>query len=296
MEDWDDYKFILAVGRHGGLSAAARSLGVNHSTVSRRISSVETQLGVRLFDRLNNGFTATTEGQQAIEAASSMEEELHTLNRQIASKDKQLAGPLRITTPQLIFQSSVSKIVSKFSKTYPNIDITVSAANENLNLSQREADIAIRVGNAPDPNLFGRRVTKQNRGYFVSKDYLSKIIGDGNVSPNPANVRSVNFLWWGDKVPKDILIRYPNATVGIKLDDMIAVHSAVKEGLGIGRMPCFLGDTDASLARVPGLPISPYWDIWILTHPDLQNNERIRTFMRFAALEFRKNETLYLGN
>ncbi len=77
---------------------------------------------------------------------------------------------------------------------------------------------------------------------------------------------------------------------------MIAVHNAVQVGLGVGRMPCFLGDTDPALARVPGLPVTPYWDIWILTHPDLRKVERIRAFMQFAASEFMKNEDLYLGN
>lgn len=296
MEDWDDYKFILAVGRHGGLSAAARALNVNHSTVSRRITSAEEKLGARLFDRLQNGFIPTDAGQQAIDVAERLEQELFALNRSIASRDKNLAGTLRITAAQLIFQSSVAEIISKFMRLYPQITITVSASNENLNLNQREADVAIRVGNEQDPNLFGRRVTKQNRGYYASKTYLGELGDLESSRPCMTPIKCISFFWWGKKVSKEVKTIFPNAQIAMQLDDMIAVHSAVKQGIGIGRMPCFLGDSDPSFARVPGLTLAPGPDIWVLTHHDLKKVERVRVFMQFVAAEFKKKETLYLGH
>ncbi len=295
MEDWDDYKYILAVGRHGGLSSAARALSVNHSTVSRRISAAEQRLGVRLFDRLPTGFIATDEGLEAIQVAERLEKELHTLNRQIAARDKDLAGPLRITTPQLIFQVIVADIIAGFSIRYPDIDITVRAANENLNLSRREADVAIRVGNMPDPGLYGRKVVSQKRGFFVSRGYLETLKEGGSRISANSEIRFISFIWWGRQVPAPFREIYPNSRVGLELDDMVAVHAAVKAGLGVGRMPCFLGDTDPDLIRVPGVDLIPTLDIWVLTHPDLKNVKRLRLFMKYVAEQFEKQAPLFEG-
>ncbi|MEP3245989.1 MAG: LysR family transcriptional regulator [Sneathiella sp.] len=295
MEDWDDYKFILALGRHGGLSAAARALHVNHSTVSRRIASAEERLGVRLFDRLPSGFIPTDEGMQAIDVAEKLENELHALNRHIAAKDKNLAGPLRVTTPQLIFQACVAEILADFSEQYPQIDITVRAANENLNLSKREADVAIRVGNSPDPTLYGRRIMKQKRGFYLSRRYLERLQGENKVISSDTVIHFVSFIWWGRAVPVRFKEKYPHSKVGIELDDMVAVLAAVKAGLGVGRMPCFLGDTDPDLIRMPDVDLMPTLDIWVLTHPDLKNIQRIRTFMTFTARKFEEKTRLFSG-
>ncbi len=292
MSTWDDLKFVLAVGRCGGLSAAARELGVEHSTVSRRIAACEAGLGVRLFDRLPSGFEPTLEGTKAIAAAARIEQDIFSLNRQIADGDKSLSGPLRITAPQLLIQA---EMIARFAARYPEIDLTVCSTNEVLNLHHREADVAIRISRSPEPNLYGRVITKQNRGFYVSKKYLETISSPLTDGKNQMEVKFVNFTLW-EKSPLNLVqSRFANVRVSINLDEMDAVHSAIRAHMGLGLMPCFLGDTDSQLVRVPGFALQPFWDIWVLTHPDLKNVARVRIFMRFIAEEFKTRSPQYQG-
>lgn len=295
MDKWDELRFVLAVGRTGGLSSAARLLGVNHSTVSRNITAFEQRLQTRLFDRLQTGFVPTDAGRQAIDTAERIEQAFIDLGRQIDSNDQGLEGTLRVTAPQLIIQVHLAEIVAKFASENPKIDISLLAANEIVNLNKREADVAVRVSNNPAENLHGRRIAKQNRAYFAAKSYIQSVDQKYEARWHDAPIACVSFSWWGKEVPTDVRQRFPKAHVAIECDDMIAVHNAIRSGMGIGRLPCFLGDPDDKLARVPALEPEPYLDIWILTHPDLKTTARVRRFMRFAAKEFQKRASLYLG-
>lgn len=295
MENWDDLKFVLAVARAGGLSGAARKLGVNHSTVSRRLSALETALGTRLFERLPGGLVPTTAGTEAVEAARKIETELFALDTRITAQDAELEGPLRVTAAQLIFQVQLAEIIARFAERHPQIELSMIAANEVLSLQRREADVAVRVTDRPDDTLFGRRATGQSRTFYASKTYLRTHDEALSKTSDPAEIACVTFKWWDQGPPKEIRERFPNARTSVVCDDMIALHAAVRAGLGIGRLPCFLGDPDPELDRVPGFELGRYLDIWILTHPDLKHVERIRRFMRFAADEFKANTGFYLG-
>lgn len=295
MEKWDDLKFVLAIAKAGGITKAARSLAVTHSTVSRRLASLEARLGTRLFERLPDGYEPTSAGQDALASARLIENELHALDTRITAQDAELEGPLRVTAAQLLFQTQVADIMKAFSERHPRIQLEMNAANEILSLHRREADVAIRVTDKPDPALFGRRATGQNRAFYISKA-VANTLGEA-LLVNEASVAlgCVAYKWWGRTVPKDLRAKYPNAYVSVVTDDMISAHAAVRAGLGIGRMPCFLGDPDPDLIRVPGLEVARYFDIWLLTHPDLKNVARIRAFLRFAADAFKDRQSLYLG-
>ncbi|MEP5402777.1 MAG: LysR family transcriptional regulator [Roseibium sp.] len=295
MNNWDDLKFVLAVATAGNLSAAARQLQVNHSTVSRRLSALEEQLETRLFERLPDGLVATPAGLEAVESAKRIETEVHSLDTRITAQDTELEGPLRVTAAQLIFQVQLAEIMARFAELHPRIELTMIGANEILSLQRREADVAIRVSDKPDENLFGRLATGQSRAFYVSKAFAREHAEILAKNHDPAPINCVHFKWWGKYPSKEITARYPNARIMLETDDMIAMHAAIRAGLGIGRMPCFLGDPDPDLVRVPGLEPSRYYDIWILTHPDLKHVERIRRFMRFAADAFKKKQSLYLG-
>ena len=296
MYSWDDLKFVLAIANAGSLTKAARSLGVTHSTVSRRLSALEEEIGARLFDRLPEGFTPTTAGEEAVEAARRMELEVLALDMRIAAKDAELEGPLRVTAAQLIFQVQLAEIVARFKERHPGIDVTMNAANEILSLHRREADIAVRVTDKPDESLFGRLATGQNRCFYVSRDFARRYRDAALETVTSQAVPFIAFKWCGNKVPKEMRDRYPNGEVATVTDDMITMHAAVRAGMGIGRLPCFLGDPDPDLIRLPGVEPSRYFDIWILTHPDLKNVARVRTFLRFAADAFKEKSSLYLGN
>ncbi len=295
MENWDDLKFVLAIAKAGSLTKAARGLGVTHSTVSRRLGALETRMGTRLFERLPDGFTPTTAGQEAVSAAMRVEAEVFALDTRITAQDAELEGVLRITAAQLLFQVQVADIMQQFAERHPRIKLEMITANENLSLLRREADVAIRVTNTPDENLFGRLATSQNRAFYMSRDFARRNREIMEVSHDGAALPCVTFKWWGPRVPKEIRTRYPGAYISLIADDMIAMMAAVKAGMGLGRLPCFLGDPDPDLIRVPGLEPSRYFDIWVLTHPELKNVARIRAFLSFAADAFKARSSFYLG-
>jgi len=288
MKNWDDLKYVLAIHRYGGLSAAARMLNVNHSTVSRRIGALEEEMGVRLFDRMPNGLQITSHGEKAIEAAEVIERQCLDLNFKITSKDTELAGPLKISAPQMIIQFALLDIIADFKRAYPQIDLNIIATSDMVNLHRREADISIRAILEPQDTLWGQQIVTQNCAFYGQKDYLKN-------RPKPDGLDCLNFMWWGDQPANNILQAYPSSRVITKFDDMVTVYAAVQAGLGVARMPCFMGDTHPDLIRVPHIPPVPYHDLWILTHPDLKDVPRIQTFMRHAAKHFRKRKDVFLG-
>ena len=288
MENWDDLKYALAVHRHGGLSGAARALGVNHSTVSRRLSALEKSMGVRLFDRFASGLKVTPFGKDAVLAAEKMEEYAFELDLSIAGKDRELAGPLKVSAPQLLIQVVLAAVFAEFKNLYPNIDLTVIATSRAVNLHKREADVSILASDAPEGTLWGRKVLSQNCRYYGDQKYISAC--------NKTNkLDCINFLWRGDKPAVEISASYPMARVVAKFDDMVAVHGAVQAGFGVARMPCFLGDSTPGFEALPDVEKQRYSDIWVLTHPDLQEISRVRTFMRFVSDKLREKEKLFLG-
>lgn len=295
MDNWDDLKFVLAISKAGNATRAARALGVTHSTVSRRLSALEEGLGTRLFDRLPEGFRPTVAGEQTIRTASRVETELLDLDTRITARDASLEGPLRVTAAQLIFQVQLADIVARFKEQHPGIDVTMNAANEILSLHRREADIAVRVTDKPDETLFGRLATGQNRCFYVSRDFARRHGNALQETETSERVPFVAFKWWGNKVPRELRARFPNGEVATVTDDMITKHAAVRAAMGIGRLPCFLGDGDPDLIRLPGVEPSRYFDIWILTHPDLKNVARIRAFLRFTADAYKARSGFYLG-
>ncbi|WP_209002776.1 LysR family transcriptional regulator [Roseibium alexandrii] len=296
MEKWDDLKFVLAIAKAGNITKAARGLKVTHSTVSRRLASLEAELGTRLFERIPEGFLPTAAGQEALNVAGRVEREMLALDTSITAQDAELEGPLRITAPQLMFQVQLADIMKAFAEKHPRIQMEMIAANEILSLHRREADVAVRVTNRPDEALFGRLATRQKRTYYISRDHARQFGDSLAANPSNAEIGCLVFKWASQSVPKRILARFPNAYVSVMADDMIAAHAAARSGLGMVHMPCFMGDPDPELMRVPGLEPEHYLDIWLLTHPELKNVARIRTFMRFAADTFAKKSHFYAGS
>jgi len=288
--DWGDLRFVLETVRHGGLSGAARALGVNHATVARRIAAAEAAIGTALFDRRPTGYVPTQAGQDAVRAAEAFEHHSATLHRTIAARDTTINGPLTVTAPQLMIQTALAPILSDFATLYPDVGLSVIGANAPLNLARREADVAIRIADTPDPDLVGRQVAQQASAVYASHDYLKQLAADPE-----KRLHWLRFLHW-EAPQKAVIQAYPALRIVMHLDDMVAMQGMVRAGLGATRMPCFLGDGDPALARVPGLPLFPYPPIWVLTHADLRRVPRIAAFTRFVSDAMRARRAAFAGD
>lgn len=287
MLDWNDLRFVLETARHGGTSGAARSLGVNHATVARRISAAEKALGARLFDRLPSGYVPTDAGHDAVQTAEQMEAMQADLDRQIGARDTELRGLLRVTASQLLIQCCLAPILRDFSDLYPEINLQLMATNTSLNLAQREADVAIRFSRNPPDTLVGRRLFEQRGSVYASRSYLERDKGD------QTPLDWIRFAHWPGPPAEIKAVRElrPRLTV----DDMTAAIGAVRAGIGATRMACFLGDSDPELARVPGMPVFNQLPLWVLTHADLKDVPRIRVFLDFVAARLNALQPLFKG-
>ncbi len=289
MTDWNDLKYVLETVRQGGLSGAARKLGVNHATVSRRINSAEESIGAVLFDRLPGGYVPTSAGLDAARIAEKMEAADSELSLKIGARDQRLSGPLSITAPQLLFERVLAPIFASFGETHPDIELKMRASNETLNLAQREADIAVRISNKPVDTLIGSKVAEQKSAVYTSVQYAK------DLAANPEQQLSwIQFAHWVD-APSDINKFWPHWRTALVVDDMVAAIGAVKAHMGATRMPCFLADDDPQLVRLEKLGTFNYPPIWVLTHRDMYRVKRIQIFRDFLTKRLRQLRPVFAG-
>ncbi len=288
MSNWDDLKFVMETARHGGTSGAARALGVNHATVARRISAAEAALGTRLFERLPSGYVPTEAGWEAARAAEAMSDLERGLDRRIAARDSAIRGPLRVTASELLIQRILSPILADFIKAHPEIDVSLVATNDTVNLAQRDADVAIRFAKSPPETLVGTRLFEQKGAVYASHDLLARDPG------GEAPLDWIRFAHWPGP-PDAIKAVRPNLTTRLTVDDMAAAVGAVRAGIGATRMACFLGDSDPALARVPELPLFRQTPLWVLTHADLRQVPRVRVFTTFVTQRLKQLQPLFEG-
>jgi len=290
--DWDNLRFFLAVARKGSVRAAANSLGVNHSTVARRISTFEKKLEVRLFERLPNGYVLTPTGEEMLKSAHSIEDEIAKLDRQVIGRDAKLNGVLRVTMPSVLASHLIMPDIAAFSTMYPGIKLELAFSNEEFNLRKREADIAIRLTPNPPEYLVGRKILHPAKGIYASKQYLKT--HDIN-----AENKKINWIGWESDHPKanwNKDSRFAALPIKHQADDLLAQLEAVKANMGIAMLPCFLADTITSLERIEYLAeIGSCGDLWILTHEDLRSTARVRAFINFMLEAFEHHRDLLEG-
>lgn len=287
MLNWNDLRFVLETARQGGISGAARSLKVNHGTVSRRISAAEGALGARLFDRLASGYVLTEAGREAVQIAEKMEAEGHRLERLMNARDTKIEGPLVVTAPQMIVDRVLGPVLKSFVETYPDVQLTLKAGNDTLNLSARQADVALRVSAEPLETLVGRPIAQQRYGIYARPDVIA--------NSDAAALDWVSFRSWRGP-PKELLAVQPNLKTRLVVDDIHAALAAVRAGIGATRLACIIGDTEPGLQRLPDLPLFPYMPLWILTHPDLRTQPRVRAFMDHVAAALKDACPRFLGD
>lgn len=227
-QNWDDLRYFLAVAKTGSLSGAARRLGVNHSTVFRRIGAFETQLGVRLFERLPSGYLLTQAGEEMRDGTARVEEEIASLSRKVTGQDLRLSGTVRVTTLDMLAFGLLPRHLVKFRTVYPGIEVELIVGNATLNLNQREADIALRVGNAPPDTLVGRRVGRLVFAIYGSETYRSDKPGIGLEAHD----------WIGFDTEHAALTRRFNAFLPaaqplLRTNSIAAAIAATKAGMGL---------------------------------------------------------------
>lgn len=281
-----DLRTLLAIAREGTLAGAARRLRVNHSTVFRRLNAIEARLGTRLFERHGGSYATTAAGEDLLRTAERVEAEVEALERRLSGQDLRLTGSLRLTAPDDIAEVLVMPLLTQFRHAYPDITVELAVDNRMLNLTRREADIAVRPTRQPPEILAGRRVAG-----LASAIY--RAIGRG---------RQVDARWvaWEEGGGPPLVARWlagqvDRHAIAYRSNSMLNQASAARAGLGRAVLPCFLGDHDPALER-DGPPLPELaTELWLLTHPDLQRSARIRALLDFLYESLRRQRRLLEG-
>jgi DNA-binding transcriptional LysR family regulator len=278
--DWSDLQFILAVAHARSLAGAARELGVNHSTVLRRINAFEQANAVRLFDRQRHGYSLTTEGQQMLIAAQSVENIVNSLERRIAGQDLRLEGTIRVTTTDSFLFELVNPHLMAFKRQYPDIVINVTVTNQLLNLTQRAADVAIRPGsNVPSP-LVGEKIADLGFALYASPSYWSE---NNHQDYDRHDWIGLDDLLSESRPGRWMKKHVSNERIVFTADTFVALRLAAESGAGMAILPCFLGDRSDHLVRTTP-PIETCKNgAWVLTHKDLINTTRIKVFADYMV-------------
>lgn len=285
MDDWNDLRLVLAIMRAGSLTAAARTLGVVHSTAFRRLAALEERLGVRLFERLPAGAYSPTEaGERIAAAAERVESETAALDRDLLGADLRLSGRVRVTCSESVAYALLTPAIAEFRRAHPGIVVDLVIDNRALSLSRREADVALRVSRPREPDLYGRKVAEAGWALYASRTLLDSHgpvdLDDLGRHPFVAwdqDARAVNAAEWLDHHVPEYAIAYRTSSV---VNQMIAA----REGIGVAVLPCILGDGELGLERAAAAPIGELArELWIVTHADLRRTARIRAFMEMVG-------------
>ena len=276
-ENWDDLRAVLYVVRHGSLAAAADGLGVNYTTVARRITAAEAHYQTRFFDRFAQGYVPTVAGKDAARLAEQMETSELDLRLRLGGLDQTLSGTLTVTAPPLVIETHLLPVFDRFSTLHPDVELRVVGGNELLNLSRREADIAIRVSNDPGDTLVGVRLADNYRAAFASADYAARI--------NDGPLDWIGYSHWTGP-PRGILSTFPKSRIRMRFDETSAVIAAVQAGMGVARLPLFVGRA-AGLTQVPALPIQKASDIWAVAQRDMWASAKVAALKDILVPHFR---------
>jgi DNA-binding transcriptional LysR family regulator len=284
--DWDDARFFLAIARAGSVSGAGRSLRVQQSTVSRRLAGLEECLEARLFERTPDGYVLTSAGEALRARAERMEEEALSAERELLGRESRIAGVVRLTTPEAFGNGFMAPLVARLRLEQPEILLELVAANAKLSLTKREADLAIRSGRPQQALLVMRRLGELADALYASREYLER-----RGRPSGADLGDHDYIDYDDGYAGQTEMAWlrelaRNGRCTLRVTGTHGMFGAVQAGLGVGALPCWLGDATPGLERV--LPAERFAaDLWLVLHRDLRHVARIRVVAEFLARELR---------
>jgi DNA-binding transcriptional LysR family regulator len=291
--EWNDYRVVLAIHRSGGLAPAARLLGVNHATVFRQVNAMEARLDVKLFDRHRSGYGLTAAGEVALAAAEAMEVQALAAERRMAGGDLSLTGTIRVTAPDDMVQRLLLPMFAAFRARYARIELEVIVDNRFLNLSRREADIALRPTAAAPEAMTGINIGPLNMTLYGTEIFAERVAAG-------EALRDMPWVGWEDGAET---LRFGgfyrnrglSPSFAYRSNSLLAQVSAAEAGMGVAVLPCFAGDSSQVLRRLEPIDPSYATNLWILTHPDLRRAARIKAFIDFMSGELRKKRRLLAG-
>lgn len=283
--DWNDVQIFLALIRAGSVRGAGKKLAISHATVARRIEAFEKRLGVSLFNRLNTGYELTKAGEDLIAAAENVESELHSIQRKLVGQDKKLAGTIKVTATELVASYFLIPELSNFMEMYPHTKVEFIETYLTLDLSRREADIALRIAKTPPDNLIARSLAAISVAEYASKSYIESHDLDDPQSACRISRMDMKSgpIGYNNSQFKKLPIRGCFSTFRLQIE-------AAKHDVGIAELPCFVAEREPNLVRISDKCLVEGYQIWLLRHPDTRATSRLRVFSEFITESIGKHK------
>lgn len=275
--NWNDLRHFIALANGGSLSAAARLLKTEHTTVSRRVAVLEADLGVRLFERNARRYRLTPEGEKIVGLAARLEEQALNIQRIATGRQTGVSGTVRISAPPAFASQFLAKRLDLLLASSPELEIEVIGENDLISLARGEAEIAIRMRRPEENAIVTRKAGEVAFGLYASRDYLTK-------RPKE-RWRFIGYDKTLDSAPQDQWLKTLAAGTSLQFrtNDLVTLMEATAGGLGVAVLPCFMADWDDRLEPAPMAGVPPSRSIWLLVHSDLSRSPRIRYVLDYLA-------------
>lgn len=288
---------VLATSRLGTPLRAARALSCAPSTVYRAIARLEQEIGAALFDRTPERWVPTHVGRRVVALAETIEREAAETELLVLGGKTGFAGPLRVSASDGLAEGYLVPVLARFSRTMPSLAIELVVDNQFADLRRREADIAVRPSETPGEDLVGRRAGKLAHALYGAAPLLARhgmpasatdLARFGACVLAEALAHHTAARWWSKRMRKQVAVTFIANTE-------MSLAAAISAGMGIGVLPCFLGDRLRGVARVTTLPVGPPVDIWLVTHPALRRNPVVQGLIRALAAAMRRDAAILAG-
>lgn len=265
--DWDDLRYVLTVARAGTFAAAARRLRVDQTTVARRLGVAEAALGARLFERVDGTLRATAAGEAVLARAALVESEVAALEHGVGESDARPVGLVRVTAVPLLVNRLLTPGLPRLLRCYPGLDLELVADARNLNLTRRDADIAVRFARpAGGGDVLTTRLASVPYAVYGARGRAADRLAWIGYEDGMAHLPQAR--WIAAAVRRGEPAR-------LHVNDAEAIVHAIRAGLGKSLLPCFVGDRAPGMTRLDETRELPVRELWLLTHRQLRRHARI---------------------
>jgi len=297
MYNWNDLRFFLELSRQGKLVLAASRLHVDHTTVARRISALEKQLDVRLFDKSPSGYQLTDAGARLLPMAEKIEAESLSLYQDISGKDARFSGTVRVATPEALGSQVIAKHITGFRQEHPDIEIELVAETRRMSLSKREADISINLARPESGRLISWKLCDYRLRLFGAREYLDKYPPIRSLD----DLAEHSFVSYVDDLIEMPELRFfestiKNARVVFRSTNVTAQYNAILNGIGLGMVHCFMAQDEKRLVPVLADRVSVERAYWLLVHEDLRKVARVDAVCQFLTRLLRDEKQFMMGS
>ncbi|HEX4709003.1 LysR family transcriptional regulator [Phenylobacterium sp.] len=270
MTDWQDLHVFAAVARHGSLSAAARELKLDHATVGRRLRSLEGDLAVGLVQRLSRGCRLTAAGAELAGLVAEIETTAHSVTRAAKALSQAVRGDVRLSAPPALASQVLAVQAAHLHRLYPDIRLTLVGETRSVVLGRQEADLAVRLSRPREPDAVARQVGAVAFRPYANATWLAR---------TPAE--SWTFLGYDEHLEEAAQERAlrelaADRPLVFRANDILSLHSACREGMGVAMLPTYMGDDCPELAPVDPTASPLLRPLWIVVHADLRRAAAVK--------------------